>query len=316
MNNLIQKIKPVARSIKYGRLLRKAQSDSLDKNASPPNPPVSFIFGCGRSGTTILGKLLDTHDDVIYLFEPYHLWRAILPETDMIQLYGDCDTNCILDGDQVPEAVIQRFNSCMAAELKRSKKTHASLIEKTPINAMRIPLLSKISPKSQMLHLARNGIDVVRSIDRLASTNTYQLSGKGDWNQWWGRDHCKWKSLCDDSIEKGYFVDEIESLTTNIEVGALEWLVSLIEINLNQEQLGNQLLEVSYNNLTENPKIQLTKICNHFGIKSEDSWLDYCSNQLDSARKNQGDPIVLPPKMCEAFNAFQDQYGFDGQAIT
>ncbi len=316
INTLLEKIRPIARSIKYGRLLRRAQSDASMQSNLIPNPPVSFILGCGRSGTTILGKLLATHTEVLYLFEPYHVWRAIQPATDMIQLYGEYDAHCVMGEEFVTNNEVKRFNACMLAELKRSRKKSPRLIEKTPINAMRISFLESISPSSPMLHLVRNGTDVVRSIERLSSTNTYQLSGKGDWNQWWGRDHCKWKALAKDAIANNYFPGEIELLKTNIEMGALEWLVSIGEIQARREVLGDQLLEVSYNELTKEPQRILKSICDHFDITTEQHWLDKCCNQLDKARKNQGEPIVLPPKMCETYNKYQEEYGFEGRAIT
>ena len=318
INALLQKIRPIARSIKYGRLLRRAQSDSTKLNVPAISPPISFVFGCGRSGTTILGKLLASHDEVFYLFEPYHIWTAILPATDMIQLFGnnDQEAHCIIGSEHISETEIQRFNSCMQSELHRSGKPGQRIIEKTPINAMRIPLLNKLSPQSPLLHLVRNGIDVVRSIERLASSNKYQLSGKGEWNQWWGRDHCKWKSLASDAESQGVYHGEIQQLKSNAEMGALEWLISLGEVDAHREELGENLLEICYNNLTEDPRVQLTKICKHFGIDPNTTWLDSCCEQLDSARKNQGEQLVLPPNMCKSFNKFQEQYGFEGRAIT
>lgn len=318
INALLEKFRPIARSIKYGRLLRRAQSDAAKINIPAINPPVSFIFGCGRSGTTILGKLLAEHKEVLYLFEPYHMWRAIQPATDMIQLYGGNGGNshCVLGSDYITEIEIQRFNACMQSELDRCGAPHKCIIEKTPINAMRIPFLNSLSPESPMLHLVRNGIDVIRSIERLSSTNLYQMSGKGNWNQWWGRDHCKWKTLASDAETLDLFSGEIPLLKSEIEMGALEWLLSLHEIERFRNELGSRLLEVKYRTLTEDPQRELAKICAHFSIEPEPEWLRYCGNQLDSARKNQGTPIVLPPEMCKAFNAFQEQYGFEGHATT
>jgi len=318
INALLDKFRPIARSIKYGRLHRRAQTDATKLNVPPLNPPVSFIFGCGRSGTTILGKLLAEHKEVFYLFEPYHIWRAIHPATDMIQLYGDNggDTHCILGSEYVTEFEIQKFNACMQCELERNGASKKHLIEKTPINAMRIPLLSALSPKSPMLHLVRNGVDVIRSIERLSISNSYQMRGKGNWNQWWGRDHCKWKALAADAELLHLYSGEIQLLKSDTEMGALEWLVSLHEINRCRNELGSRLLEVQYNKLTEDPQGELTKICNHFGIKPDIKWLEYCDNQLDSARINRGSQIVLPPEMCKAFNGFQEKYGFEGRATT
>jgi len=85
---------------------------------------------------------------------------------------------------------------------------------------MRIPMLNSFSPPSPILHLVRNGIDVVRSIDRLAGINTYPLGGKGDWNQWWGRDNCKWTALSNDAISAGWFADEVPLIDTNQQMGA------------------------------------------------------------------------------------------------
>jgi hypothetical protein len=176
-------------------------------------------------------------------------------------------------------------------------------------------MINSFSPQSPILHLVRNGIDVVRSIDRLARTNTYRLGGKGDWNQWWGRDNCKWTALSNDAISAGWFADEVPLIDTNQQMGALEWLISLGEIQKHRDTLADRLIEISYTDLTKDPSTHLQRICNHFELDPEQSWLDESSKQVDSARKNSGDPLVLPPKMCEAFNDFQEQYSFDGRAV-
>lgn len=314
---ILNSIRPVARSIKYGRLLHRAKNDAKKQSNAEHTPPVAFILGCGRSGTTILGKLLKENSEVLYLFEPYHLWKTVCSQTDMVQLYSKegSKTHCIL-GAADDHSASKRFNACIQGEIRRSKKLSPCVIEKTPINAMRLPFLHSLSPHSKVLHIVRNGIDVVRSIERLSSANSYQMSGKGNWNQWWGRDHCKWHSLVADAKTNGWFADEVEQLSSNIEMGALEWLVSLKEIEKHRQLFGDNLIEIRYDQLTQNPNAELTRLCTHFGIQPAVSWLNYCSEHLDSARKNAGKMIVLPIKMCEAFNAFQEQYGFEGRATT
>ena len=42
-----------------------------------------FIIGCGRSGTTILGKTLSKHPDIKYLNERRDLWHRAYPEFDI-----------------------------------------------------------------------------------------------------------------------------------------------------------------------------------------------------------------------------------------
>ncbi len=313
---LLQKIRPLARSIKYGRLLKRAREDAQTNSPEKLTPPVAFILGCGRSGTTILGKILSSHCDVHYLREPYYIWRVITPSSDMIQFFGDAGVNphCVMGSEYITENEVHRFNACMYAESQRRESGSKRLIEKTPINAMRIPMLNALSPTSPILHLVRNGVDVVRSIERLSESNVYQLGGSGNWNQWWGRNHCKWEALANDSKTKGWFEGEIDLLKSNTQRGALEWVISLKEINSNRSNLGDRLIEVRYPDLTTEPLSQLQRICEHFTIEPTPKWLEECCGELDSERKNSGDPIVLPSKLCDAFNTLQKQYGFEGEA--
>lgn len=314
---MLHKFRPIARSIKYGRLLRRAEADTRTCQPDSVTPPVAFILGCGRSGTTILGKLLSAHRGVHYMREPYYIWRTIVPSSDMIRFFGDAGVNphCVMGSAFINDDEINRFNSCMQAELKRSGSSMNQLIEKTPINAMRIPMLNALSPSSPILHLVRNGVDVVRSINRLAETNTYQLGGRGTWNQWWGRNNCKWEALADDAKSMGWFEGEIDLLKTNTQKGALEWVISLNEMNSHRSELGDRLLEIRYSDLTKKPKPELQKICEHFSIESESQWLESCCQELDAERKNAGDSISLPRQLCATFNALQRQYGFEGEAI-
>jgi len=313
---LLRTIKPWARSLKYNRLLRRAKSDAANVQATPLAKPVGFIFGCGRSGTTVLGKLLNVHPNVHYLREPYHIWRAIDPSTDMVQLFGDANVHprCMMSSEFATTDAIQKFNACMQAEQNRGGLTK-QVIEKTPIQAMRIGFINGCSPNSPLLHMVRNGLDVVRSIDGLAKDTAFGTAGKGTWNRWWGRDSCKMYALARDAIASNWYSEEIPALKSDLEMGALEWLLSLGEIEKNAKMLSPRLLEVKYCELTHDPYGTLTKICDHFRIEPTKKWLSHGCNTLEPARKNDGDPLVLPPAMCAAFNAFQAKYDFDGQAV-
>ena len=58
----VQKLLPYARYIKYMRNLKRSKRDAGNPNGGTPLiHPVSFVVGCGRSGTTITGKLLTQH---------------------------------------------------------------------------------------------------------------------------------------------------------------------------------------------------------------------------------------------------------------
>lgn len=78
--------RPIRFTLRYRRALRQAAAAS-PTDTSPANPP-GFIIGCGRSGTTILGTILEQHPSICYLLEPYHLWAAIDPRTDAMPNRG------------------------------------------------------------------------------------------------------------------------------------------------------------------------------------------------------------------------------------
>ncbi|MEE2819875.1 MAG: sulfotransferase [Planctomycetota bacterium] len=314
----VQKLLPYARYIKYMRNLKRAQADAGKPNGGTPLiNPVSFVVGCGRSGTTITGKLLTQHREVHYLREPYHLWRAIDPSTDMVRLFGEggVEPRCIFDETDATASVKERFKGCMQGEQARGT-IHKKVIEKTPIHAMRIPLLHACSADSNFLHLVRNGLDVVQSVDRLSQDSDFGVAGKGKWNRWWGRDKCKWDALKQDAIKYGYFENEVPHLHTDIEMGALEWLISLMEIQKHRELLGSALLEITYKQLTTDTKSSFEQMSTHFGIEPYDEWMSICLDTINPPRKYDVPSIQLPTDMCVMFNELQEYYGFVGRATS
>src|SRR5687768_6763980 len=120
-------------------------------------PPV-FIVGCGRSGTTALGRLLGEHPNVVYLNEPRALWK-LDPRTDVWS--GDVP-EARLDLDDVHPTIRSRLRAAFFAKAADDDL----LVEKTPINSFRIDYIRAVFPRARFLHLLRNGLDVARSIER------------------------------------------------------------------------------------------------------------------------------------------------------
>ena len=66
--------------------------------------PVCFIAGCGRSGTTFLGRILSMHPGIAYLEEPRNYWIAINKKTDVWGYCSGTDANSSLIIDKTPRS--------------------------------------------------------------------------------------------------------------------------------------------------------------------------------------------------------------------
>jgi hypothetical protein len=308
-------IKPWLRAIKYSCLRYLAEynaSHRLSNKTHSQLLPVNFIVGCGRSGTTILGYVLSLHPNISYRFEPYHLWAAIDPMTDVLNLYHHINAYLLMNASHCSEESICRFQRSIASN--PGSKNATQIIDKTPLNALRIGYLNALTPTAKFIHIVRNGVEVCHSIHRLATTNTYKIAGKPTLNQWWGVDDYKWKALARDGKAAGYFEGEVDGLIDNYSKGAYEWLVTLAEMDKQRQQLGDRLYEITYDRLTSNPVATLESICQFLDLDCPKTWLETAASQIAPHRPDLGKTINLPPAMSEAFNYYQTRFGFDNRS--
>lgn len=206
-----------------------------------------------------------------------------------------------------------RFGRLMLRRMR--KRSKGVFIEKTPINTMRIEYLDALVPHAKYICIVRDGVDICRSIAGLAKTNTYKIAGKSTLNQWWGAENAKWKSLLADGSKAGYYADEVVKLEDHHAKGAYEWLVSLHEVDRCRELLGDRLCEITYSSLTENPEQVLKHLCHHMDMDAPSDWLQAASSKIHRPHASQGSPFELPAAMCQAFNEFQQRYGFANRAV-
>jgi glycosyltransferase involved in cell wall biosynthesis len=310
-------IKATGRAIRYG-----AAKWSADRRLSRPYAGdeayagigSAYLIGCGRSGTTVCGDALKSHRGIRYFFEPYHLWATVDPVSDVLNLFHVGAARLLMDGEHCTEDAKRRFRTLLLGPALRGGT--GLMMEKTPHNACRIGYLDALSPECKFIHLVRDGADVARSIDRLSRDHTYGIVGRRDLNRWWGRGGCKWTALSSDGYSADYFRDEIPLLLSYESKGAYEWLVSLAEIDRWRSRLGNRLLEINYEELTAQPEQTLRRICEFLSIEADQKWLKSAVKLFDGPRHNYGVPLVLPPKMAEAFNAAQERFGFPNRAVA
>lgn len=109
---------------------------------------ITFIVGCPRSGTSILGELIAAHSDVIYYGETnQHLWHSHSPY-DHHRLTADDVT------DDITKSLREKFPTI----------TGMMYVDKTPPNILRVPFLAKVFPEAKFIHIIRDGRDVACSL--------------------------------------------------------------------------------------------------------------------------------------------------------
>jgi glycosyltransferase involved in cell wall biosynthesis len=314
--NLANPFTPLARWLAFQGLHLAARMRvwlPLPDKKNVPAPAI-YIVGSGRSGTTILGEVLEAHKSIHYLFEPVYLWRVICNATDVTEFFGDCNAKAILGAEYCDDATRQRFIALTRPGLLAQQSV---LLEKTPHNAWRIGFLEALTPNSKYIHMVRDGIEVANSIMQVADRDGYRVAFMANHNTWWGVNDAKWRHLVDDCVANDYFADEIHLLKSNFQRGALEWIVSLLEVEKWEERLGERLLVVKLDDLQTHTIQTLSHIAHFLSIKKDVLWLrDAKRAVMSNPNQSITDVLYLPPKLCAVFNDKQKQFGFAGRASS
>jgi predicted O-methyltransferase YrrM len=133
-------------------------------------PPV-FVVGAQRSGTTWLQRLLAAHPLLVagqesHLFSAYlaPLWERWRLEEDLRSLgHRRVGLGCTLSEAQFLES-LRRFARDAFAPLEGVKPGAVRLVEKTPDHALHLPLIHRLFPDAAVVHVLRDGRDVVASL--------------------------------------------------------------------------------------------------------------------------------------------------------
>lgn len=312
-SSILEPIKPLARTLYYTAHATRAKLQVRLKPtpaATPDDIAPIFIIGCGRSGTTLLGRLFAMHPKVSYIYEPYDLWTAIHPVTDFLQLYSRGEHHCMLDARSATSTARSRFRRLMAPP------PGFTLVEKSPLNALRIGFLEAIAPGARYVHIVRDGVDVAHSIERMAGV-TRTMAFRPPLNDWWGVGNVKWTALQQDGRAAGYYPDEVHQLITETQRGAYEWLLSMREVNAWRAHLGPRLIELRLDDLIGDPRKTLKSVIDAMSLSLPDEeWLDQAIVKVRQVTNDYGTKMLLPGQMQADFNNFQESYDFKGRATS
>jgi hypothetical protein len=147
------------------------------------NPPAPFVVGVGRSGTTLLRMMLDSHPQLAIPPETHFVpelikasrgWRAS-PERSLAVITGSRRWG---DFDLDPEQLLERFRALdpfgptgvLRAFYGLYAEQHGKPRwgEKTPVYVTSMSAIADVLPEARFLHLIRDGRDVALSKARRA----------------------------------------------------------------------------------------------------------------------------------------------------
>jgi hypothetical protein len=313
------KLKPLLRSIKWAWYPWQAHC-----RAALPwghvRGSMTFILGCGRSGTTILGQLLGRHRQVVYLNEPLHYWYVIDRRSDNLDFFGGKGQSWF-DASDATVAAARRLDRLFGQVQLRA--TGRQLVEKLPIHALRMEWLDRLAPAARFVNIVRDGRAVVQSIQVIHRRGQYRIAGKPFLHQWWGVGYHKWAQLAREGAARGFYADALEEIGGEaardpFAMGTYEWLVSLRQIRMSVEKLRlgpDRYREITYERLLAAPEAALRELEGMLGLEHDPAMLADARTLL-RPRRVERYAYALPPRMYAAFAAMQTELGYPTEGVT
>ena len=153
-----------------------------------------FLVGCARSGTSILGEVLDSHPRVKYLFEVNPIWK---------RLFGDRKDDRLAVMAAEGREAIQQLQS-EVSDIIVGEPPGTILVDKNPKHTLRIAFLDQAFPACRVIHIIRDGRDTIASLmfrNRAREWGHLKIPGWADLlSQYPEKNHCRSAHQWRDSV--------------------------------------------------------------------------------------------------------------------
>lgn len=258
-----------------------------------------FIIGIGRSGSTILGKILSMHRSIGFLNEPKAIWYTVDPRDDVNGHFHQGKAFFrFSENDATPQKIKFAHNIFgFYSYLTGSRR----ILDKNPESLYRIPYIRRIFPDAKFILLIRDGWDTITSIITWSRIN--RKTRNGYLEDWWGLNRRKWKLIVEQLVpEEPLFEDcrdEIGLLTREEDMASVEWIISMQEGIRSLERWPDAVMPVYYEELIQNPIRELDKIISFCDLEADDIFLNYANDTIILNKHRSR--VEISPKILYAF---------------
>lgn len=276
---------------------------------SKPQPRAEsplFITGTGRSGSTILGVVLSTHPDVLFLNEPKALWFLANPEDDIIGSYSQSGGKYLMGANDVIQGSASFIKSAYTKALRLTGSN--KIVDKYPEMLFRTDYLCRVFESPKFIFLTRNAEETISSTciwsDRNRSADQVE--------DWWGVDGKKWRLMVEQVVPKddmlSNHLDTIRGLSSDIDKAAVEWIVSMNHGLKEILKYPDRILRVRYEDLCLDSDKELKRICDFTGIHPDGRLLSYGQSVIK--RQKPHNKISVHPVLQEAIEKVNFKLGY------
>ncbi|MFC6639861.1 sulfotransferase [Sulfitobacter sp. JBTF-M27] len=238
-----------------------------------------FILGTGRSGTTILGKVLSMHHEVGFLNEPKAIWAQLHPNEDLIGNYNRNWARYRLVAEDASPRMMRQIRRLYGAYLRLSFTRR--IVDKYPELIFRTEFVRELFSDSKFIFLSRCGSRTCTSIKLWSERHGERVGSEV--HDWWGANDRKWNLLVEQVVK------EHPDLAAHTEVmseldhegrAAVEWIVAMREGMRLAALDPKGTLHVPYEELCAEPRAWAKRIEKFLGLRTDLIFEDYAESTL------------------------------------
>jgi hypothetical protein len=257
----------------------------------------------GRTGTTLLGRILAAHPDVGFLNEPKAMWHVIRDDEDIIGSYSRLRNGRLYLGPSDADgSVVERAHALFAwyLWLSRSKR----VVDKYPELVFRDAFVRAVFPDALFLVAIRSPWTTLRSV------SNWSASHAADGANWWGVRDQKWHTLWTQGVlerPENADIGTLELASANDERirAGIEWLLSM-RAALSLVESDPSSYPVRYETLVRQPREQISAILSFCGLAECPRTEAYAASTVTVTEQNDDDRnrllSILPAGLISAID--------------